>query len=103
MSQHHEQQQERSRLKNQTKALYQAQRCANPVVRSLEQSSDTGQRRIAQEVLGVRDHELEQQAVAREEPGVREQEQPAIYFTFSLWNESCGTNTSRLITNYFMP
>ena len=24
-------------------------------------------------------------------------------FTFSLWNESCGTNTSRLITKYFMP
>ena len=81
MSQHHEQQQERSRLKNQTKALYQAQRRANPVVRSLEQSSDTGRRRIAREVLGVRDHESEQRAVAREEPGVQEQwqeqEQPA--------------------------
>jgi hypothetical protein len=36
-------------LKNQTKALYQAQRRANPVVRSLEQSSDTGQKRIARE------------------------------------------------------
>ncbi len=77
MSQHHEQQQERSRLKNQTKALYQAQRRANPVVRSLEQSADTGRRRIAWEVLGVQDHESEQQAVAREEPGVREQEQSA--------------------------
>ncbi len=77
MSQVHEQQQERSRLKNQTKALYQAQRRTNPVVRSLEQSSDTGQRRIAREVLGVRDHESEQRAVAREEPGVREQEQSA--------------------------
>jgi len=82
MSQHHEQeQQERSRLKNQTKALYQAQRRANPVVRSLEQSSNTGRRRIAREVLGVRDHESEQRAVAREEPGMqeqrREQEQPA--------------------------
>jgi hypothetical protein len=41
MSQHHEQQQERRRLKNQTKALYQATRRANPVMRSLEQSSDT--------------------------------------------------------------
>jgi len=73
MSQHHEQKQERSRLKNQTKALYQAQRRANPVVRSLEQSSNTGRRRIAREVLGVRDHESEQRAVAREEPGVQEQ------------------------------
>jgi hypothetical protein len=77
MSQLHEQQQERRQLKNQTKALYQAQRRANPVVRSLEQSSDTGRRRIAREVLGVRDHESEQRAVAREEPGVREQEQSA--------------------------
>jgi len=64
MSQHHEQQQERSQLKNQTKTLYQATRRVNPVVRSLEQSSDT-----------------EQKCIAREEPGVREQrqeqEQPA--------------------------
>ena len=57
MSEHHEQQQERRRLKNQTKALYQAQRRANPVVRSLEQSSDTGRRRIAREVLGVQEQE----------------------------------------------
>jgi hypothetical protein len=72
MSQHHEQQQERTRLKNQTKALYQAQRRSNLVVRSLEQSSNTGRRRIAQEVLKVRDDESEQRAVAREEPGVQE-------------------------------
>ena len=39
MSQHHEQQQERRRLKNKTKARYQAQRRANPVVRSLERST----------------------------------------------------------------
>ena len=85
MSQHHEQQQERSRFKKQTNALYQAQKPANPVVRSLEQSSDTGRRRIAREVLGVREEEqsanTQQRAVAREEPGVREQrreqEQPA--------------------------
>jgi len=31
MSQHHEQQQDRIRLKNQTKALYQASRRTNPV------------------------------------------------------------------------
>ncbi len=80
MSQHHEHQQERRRLKNQTKSLYQAQRRANHVVRSLEQSSDTGQRRIAREVLGVQDHESEQRAVASEEPGVQdhELEQPAV-------------------------
>ena len=89
MSQNHEQQQERSRLKNQTKAVYQATRRANPVVRSLEQSSDTGRKRIAREEPGVREQRREQEqpantrqrAVAREEPGVREQrreqEQPA--------------------------
>jgi len=76
MSQHHEQQQERSQLKNQNKALYQGQRRANPVVRSLEQCSNTntGRRQIAREVLGVQDHESEQQAAAREEPGVRDHE-----------------------------
>jgi hypothetical protein len=85
MSQHHDQQQERSGLKNQTKAFYQATRRANPVVRSLEQSSDTGPKRIAREVLGVREQEqsanTQHRAVAREEPGLgeqrREQEQPA--------------------------
>ncbi len=55
MTQDHEQQQERSRLKNQTKALYQAQRRANPVVRSLEQSSDTARKCFAREELGVRE------------------------------------------------
>jgi len=78
MSQDHEQQQERSRLKNQTKAFYQAQRHANPVVRSLEQSSDTARKRIAREEPGVREQRREQEqpantlrrAVAREEPGV---------------------------------
>ena len=90
MSQNHEQQQERSRLKNQTKAVYQATRRANPVVRSLEQSSDTGRKRIAREEPGVREQRREQEQpantsrqreVAREEPRVREQrreqEQPA--------------------------
>jgi hypothetical protein len=42
-------------LKNQTKALYQATRRANPVVRSLEQSSDTARKRIAREEPGVRE------------------------------------------------
>jgi Spy/CpxP family protein refolding chaperone len=44
--------------KKQIKALYQAQRRANPVERRLEQSSDT------------EDHESEQRAAAREVPGV---------------------------------
>jgi len=83
MSQHYEQQQERSWLKNQTKALYQAQRCANLVVRSLEKSSDTGRKRIAREVLGVQDHESEQRAVAREEPGVQKQ-WPVIYVSLTI-------------------
>ena len=82
MSQDHEQQQERIRLKNQTKALYQVTRHANPVLRSLEQSSDTARKRIAREEPGVRELRREQEqpadtvrrAVAREEPGVREQE-----------------------------
>ena len=58
--------------KKQTKALRQAQRRANPVLRSLEQSSDTARKRIAREEPGVREHEIEQRAAAREEPGVRE-------------------------------
>ena len=82
MSQDHEQQQERIRLKNQTKALYQATRRANPVLRSLEQSSDTGRKRIAREEPGVREQRREQEqpantvrrAVSREEPVVREHE-----------------------------
>jgi len=83
MSQDHEQQQERIRLKNQTKTHYQATRRANPVLRSLEQSSDIAQKRIAREEPGVREQRREQEqpantrqrAVAREEPGVREQRQ----------------------------
>ena len=82
MSEDHEQQQERIRLKNQTKALYQAQRRANPVVRSLERSSDTGRRRIAREEPGVQEQRREreqpantqQRAVARLDPEVRARE-----------------------------
>ena len=89
MSQDHEQQQKRIRLKNQTKALYQVTRRTNPVLRSLEQSSDTEQKRIAREEPGLQEQRREQEqpvdtvrrAVARKEPGVRErrreQEQPA--------------------------
>ncbi len=60
--------------KNQTKALYQVQRHANPVVRSLEQSSNTVQRCNARTNQAVQEHESEQRAAAREEPGVQEQE-----------------------------
>ena len=67
MSQHHEQQQERRRLKNQTKALYQAQRRANPVVRSLERSSDTGRRRIAREEPGVQEQQQKQEQLGKDE------------------------------------
>ncbi len=63
--------------KNQTKALYQAQRRANPAVRSLEQSSNTVRQRNARTNQAVREHESEQRAAAKEEPGVREQEQSA--------------------------
>ena len=66
-------------MKNQTKALYQATRRANPVVRSLEQSSDTERKRIARDEPEVRERRREQeqpantrqQAVAREEPGCK--------------------------------
>jgi hypothetical protein len=76
-------------LKNQTKALYQAQRRANPVKRSLEQSSDTARKRIAREEPGVREQRREQEqpadtmrrAVAREEPGVREQRREQEHMT----------------------
>jgi len=55
MSQDHEQQQERIRLRNQTKALYQVTRRANPVLRSLKHSSDTARKRIAREEPGVQE------------------------------------------------
>jgi len=61
MSQHHEQQQERIRLKNQTNAFYQATRRANPVLRSLEQSPDTARKRIAREEPGVQEQRREQE------------------------------------------
>ena len=99
MSQHHEQQQERIWLKNQTKALYQATRHANPVLRSLEKSSVTGRKRIAREEPGVREQRREQEqpadtvrgAVAREEPGVQEQEQPVDTMRRSV-ARVCNTN-----------
>ena len=56
--------------KKQTKALYQAQRRANPVKRSLEQSSNTVRRRNACTNQAVQEHESEQRAAAREVPGM---------------------------------
>jgi len=53
MSQHHEQQEEKSGVKKQAKAFYQATRRVDAVVRSLEQSANTGRRCIAREVPGV--------------------------------------------------
>jgi hypothetical protein len=50
--------------KKQFKALYQAQRRANPVKRRLEQSSNTVQRRSARINQVVQDHESEQRAIA---------------------------------------
>jgi len=100
MSQDHEQQQERSQLKNQTKALYQAERRANPVVRSLEQSSDTGQKCIAREEPGVREQRREQEQPAdTKEPGVREQrqeqEQPANTRQRAVAREEPGVREQR--------
>ncbi len=56
------------------KALYQRRRHANPVVRSLEQSSNNVQRRNARTNQAMREHKSEQCAAAREEPGVRAHE-----------------------------
>ncbi len=64
-------------MKYQTKALYQARRRANPVMRSLEQSSNTVRWRNARTNQAVQEHESEQWAAAREEPGGQEQEQSA--------------------------
>jgi len=63
--------------KKQTKALHQAQRRADPVMRRLEQSSNNVRRCSARTNQAVQEHESEQQAAAREVPGVREQEQSA--------------------------
>ncbi len=60
--------------KNQTKALYQVQRHADPVVRSLELSSNTVRRRNARTNQAVQEHDSEQRAAAREEPRVQEHE-----------------------------
>ena len=61
-------------MKNTKKALYQRERGANPVVRSLEQSSENVRWRNACTNQAVRERESEQQAAAREEPGVLERE-----------------------------
>jgi len=58
--------------KKQTKALWQAQRRANPVTRRLEQSSNTLQGRSAYTNQAVQEHEMDQRAAAREVPGVQE-------------------------------
>ena len=47
--------------RNQTKAAYQAQRRANPVVRILEQSANTVQRANARTNQGVQEHDEQQQ------------------------------------------
>ena len=73
------------------KALYQRQRRANPVVRSLEQSYITVQRHNARtNHQAVREHESEQRAAAREEPGVREQEQSADTMRQAIAREEPG-------------
>jgi hypothetical protein len=64
-------------MKNTKKALFQRERRANPVVRSLEQLSENVRRRNAHTNQAVRERESEQRAAAREEPGVQEQEQSA--------------------------
>ena len=49
-------------MRNQRRAAYQAQRHADPVARSLEQSADTVQRAITCTNLGVQEHESGQRA-----------------------------------------
>ena len=59
------------KTRNQRKAAAQAQRRADPVRRSLEQSVNTEQRALAREDPAVRARDSAQQAVAREDPVVR--------------------------------
>ncbi len=61
-------------MKNTKKALYQRERHANPVVRSLEQSSENVRQCNARTNQAVRECESEQRAAARDEPGVQEHE-----------------------------
>jgi hypothetical protein len=63
--------------RNQRRAAAQAQRCADPVRRSLEQSADTERRALAREDLAVQARDLAQQALAREDHVVRSLEQSA--------------------------
>ena len=69
--------------KKQTKALYQARRHADPVVRSLEQSSDTVRQRNACTNQAVQEHKSEQQAAARE-----------LRCAFRLYSGSCRASFS---------
>ena len=66
-----------TRTKKQTKAPDLAQRHADPVKRRLKQSSNTVQSCSACTNQAVQEHDSEQQAAAREVPGVQEQEQLA--------------------------
>ena len=63
------------KTRNQRKAAAQAQRHADPVRRSLEQSVDNEQRAVAREDPAVQARDSAQQAVAREDPVVRSLEQ----------------------------
>ncbi len=63
------------KTRNQRKAAAQAQRRADHVRRSLEQSVNTERRAVAREDLAVRASESAQRAVAREDSVVRSLEQ----------------------------
>jgi hypothetical protein len=65
------------KIKNQRRAAAQAQRCADPIRRSLEQSADTEQQALTREDPAVRARDSAQQAVAREDPVVKSLEQSA--------------------------
>ena len=65
------------KTRNKRKAAAQAQRRADPVRRSLEQSVNTERRAVAREDPTVQARESSQRAVAREDPVVRSLEQSA--------------------------
>ena len=65
------------KTKNQRRAAAQAQRPADPVTRSLEQSANTVRRAVAREDPEVQACESAQQAVAREDHVTRSLEQSA--------------------------
>ena len=83
----------------QTKALYQAQRHADPVKRSLEQSSNTVQRRNARTNQAVQEYESELGAALKNFPAQKKR-RVLVPRTQETWNQN--TRAGRA-TSHFYP